>query len=349
MIPSTILNEWHYWIQLLIVPFFIQVAAFLLGKMINNFIKRKLHGYINKDTFSAIFANAVQGLPVAWCSGIGLYLSINSIKFINSTITLLLSSLLYTVIVLSLTRVFSRAVSGILELKIKRGNENLQATSLLTNIISFIIYAVGIIIILQYLGISVTPLLTALGVGGMAVALGLQDTLANIFSGLHIILSKQLQIYDFVKLSNGETGQVVDITWRFTKIQTPSNNIIIVPNKDIASTTITNYNMPKEAVSFYLTIGISYDSDLDLVEQVTIDTARSVLDKIEHHIDYDPVIRFFEFADSSINFNVILKTNVFLNQYLIKHEFIKALTKRYRQENIDIPFPIRTIINDKQK
>ncbi|WP_196593110.1 mechanosensitive ion channel family protein [Pectinatus sottacetonis] len=346
MFSTGLWTDWHYWLQLLIVPFFIQAAAFIIGKLLNKFINKKIHNHIEKNSLSYVFANAVQGLPVAWCSGIGLYWTIDSLKLTNSTITTLLSSILYAVIVFSLTRVIARTISGMLELRIKRGEENTQATSLLTNIISFIIYSTGFIIILQYLGISVTPLLTALGVGGMAVALGLQDTLTNIFSGLYIVLSKQLQIYDFVKLSNGDVGQVVDITWRFTKIQAPANNIIIVPNKDIASGTITNYNMPKQEISIYVTVGVSYDSDLDKVESVTIDVARQVLQQVEHKIDFEPIVRFFEFADSSINFRIIMKSNTFLNQYVIKHEFIKALTKRYRQENIDIPFPIRTIISN---
>ncbi|MDQ0203059.1 mechanosensitive ion channel family protein [Pectinatus haikarae] len=341
------IKGWQAWLSLLIVPFFIQVAALIAGKLINSFINKKLHEHLELHTLPYVFANAIKGLPVAWCSAVGLYWTINSVKFINATITQLLSSLLYAVIIFSLTRVAARTVSGMITLHIKRAEENTQTTSLLSNIISFIIYSAGTIIVLQYLGISVTPLLTALGVGGMAVALGLQDTLSNIFSGLHIILSKQLQLYDFVKLGNGNVGQVVDITWRFTKIQSPANNIIIVPNKDIASSTITNYNMPKQEIVISLTVGVSYDSDLELVEKVSIEAARTVLTKIEGNVDFEPSVRFFEFADSSINFNINMKSNIFLNQYVIKHEAIKELTRRYREENINIPFPVRTVITQK--
>ncbi|WP_196590204.1 mechanosensitive ion channel family protein [Pectinatus frisingensis] len=340
-------SDWHYWIELLIVPFFILIAAFVIGKLINKFINKKLHEHIEKHTWPYVFANAVRGLPVAWCMGVGLYWTIHSIKGIDPTLSMLFSTFLYAVIVFSVTRVISRTVSGMIDLHIQRSEENVQAASLLSNIIAFIIYATGLMIILQYLGISVTPFLTALGVGGMAVALGLQDTLANIFAGIHIILSRQLQIYDFVKLSNGSEGQVVDITWRFTKIQSTSNNIIIVPNKEIASSTIINYNMPAKEISIGLTIGVSYDSDLDFVEKVTLEAARSVLIKIEGKVEFEPVVRFFEFADSSIKFNIYVKSTNFLNQYVIKHELIKAISSRYHQENINIPFPVREIISHK--
>lgn len=341
------LIDWHYWLNLLLVPFCIQVAAIVIGKLISTFIKRKLHRHLEKHTFPYILADAMRGIPIAWCSGVGLYWTIGTMKFINSTVAYLLSAMLYAIIIFTSARVLARAVSGMVSLHIKRAEDNTQATSLLSNIISFVIYCTGILIILQYLGISVTPLLTALGVGGMAVALGLQDTLANIFAGIHIILSGQLQIHDFIKLSNGDIGQVVDITWRFTKILSPSDNIIIIPNKNVSSSTITNYNMPREEIGISLAVGVSYDSDLEYVEKISIEVARDVLQKVEGRVDFEPSVRFCELADSSINFTVNVKSTDFLHQSVIKHELIKALIKRYRAENIDIPFPVRTVIKAK--
>ena len=105
--------------------------------------------------------------------------------------------------------------------------------------------------------------------------------------------------------------------------------------------------MPAKEISIGLTIGVSYDSDLDFVEKVTLEAARSVLIKIEGKVEFEPVVRFFEFADSSIKFNIYVKSTNFLNQYVIKHELIKAISSRYHQENINIPFPVREIISHK--
>ncbi len=337
-------NSWRHIFHVLLIPVLVQIVAIIIGKVINRFVEKKIAAYIDHNTISFVFANAVKGLAVAWCCAIGLYWTINSIDLLHPTLKYILSSILYTLIVYSMTRVAARTITGMMDLHIQKGSDTTQATSLLDNIVTFIIYSTGVIIVLQHIGISITPFITALGVGGMAVALGLQDTLANIFAGIYIILSKQLKIYDFIKLNSGEEGQVVDITWRFTKIQSPSNNLIIVPNKNISSNILTNYNMPEQYMTVMLTVGVSYDSDLDFVEKVTIETATEVLMMIEKKVDYKPVVRFFEFADCSINFRVILETNHYLNQYALKHELIKGLTRRYRQENIDMPYPIRTVI-----
>ena len=185
-----------------------------------------------------------------------------------------------------------------------------------------------------------------MGVGGMAVALALQETLANIFSGLHLILSKQLRIGDYIMLSTGETGRVTDITWRFTTIvPVGESNMVVIPNQKIASATITNYSMPRRNVIISIPIGVAYDSDLEQVEQVTIQVADEVLEDVDHAITKQPFVRFTAFGESSIDFNVFIQSSNFDNQALIKHEFIKRLTKKYRELGIDIPYPIRTVLH----
>ena len=335
--------------DILWIPVCIQIGALALGYFLNGLIERYLRTAIDKESWQFIFVNAVRGLPISWCSGVGLYWTINSLDNIPATIMRLLSSLLFTVIIFTLTRVIARTLTGIIDFYTLRSGENLPKTSLLNNIVSFSIYAMGLLIILQYYGISVAPILTALGVGGMAVALGLQDTLANIFAGIHLILSKQLRIGDYIKLSSGEEGCVTDITWRFTKLQSVSNNVVVVPNQNIAKAIIVNYSMPKQDITVSVTIGVSYDSDLEKVERVCIRVAEDILSKYDPEIDTRPTVRYNLLADSSINFNVLIHVSKFLNQYIVKHEFIKAIIAEFRKENIDIPYPVRTIINESCK
>ncbi len=306
-------------------------------------INKYLNSAVDKESWQYIFVNAIRGLPISWCSGVGLYWTINSLD-IPATVSRLLSSLLFTVIIFTITRVIARTLSGIINFYTMRSAQNMPKTSLLNNIVSFSIYAVGFLVILQYYGISVAPILTALGVGGMAVALGLQDTLANIFAGLHLILSKQLRIDDYIKLSTGEEGRVSDITWRFTTLQSVNNNVVVVPNQNISKAIITNYSMPRQDITVSVEIGVSYDSDLDKVERVCIDVGKRVLEKFDPEIKITPAVRFNLFADSSINLKVLMHVSDFPNQYIVKHEYIKAITKEFRKENIEIPYPIRTII-----
>ncbi|MEV5409527.1 mechanosensitive ion channel family protein [Thermopolyspora sp. NPDC052614] len=207
------------------------------------------------------------------------------------------------------------------------------------------IVGVGVLVLLQSIGISVAPLLTALGVGGLAVALALQDTLRNLFAGIQILASKKVQPGDYVRLDTGEEGYVDDINWRNTTVRQLSGNIVIVPNAHLADTVMTNYHQPAEEMSVSVQVGVSYDSDLDEVERVTLEVARDVMQTVEGAMpDHEPLIRFNTFADSRINFSVILRASQPAAQFVIVHEFIKRLHRRYRAENIEIPYPSRELV-----
>ena len=340
--------DWTHLLEMLIVPFCILIAALTAGITLNRMIKKRVLNRLASDetNWQNIFINALQGVPISFCLVVGLYWIVNTIDIIEPLVKIF-SYILFTVIILTITRVIARTISGVIDMQIERSQQKMPKTTLLNAIVNGIIYAMGILVVLQYYGISIAPILTALGVGGMAVALALQETLANIFSGLHLILSKQLRLGDYVHLSSGEEGRVTDITWRFTTIvPVGEGNMVVIPNQKIASSIITNYSMPRHDILIKIPVGVAYNSDLEKVEEVTLDVARQVLTQLNERLDKDrqPAVRFYNFGDSSIDFNVLLHSARFDNQFLLKHEFIKALTARYRKEGIEIPFPIRTIV-----
>jgi small-conductance mechanosensitive channel len=222
---------------------------------------------------------------------------------------------------------------------------NLPSANLIPNLARTGVLLVGALVLLQQLEIKITPILTALGVGGLAVGLALQDTLANLFAGIQILISKQVRVGDFIRLSSGEEGFVTDITWRYTTIRQLPNNFTIVPNAKLSSAVTSNFTMPDPEQSVTVQVGVSYDSDLEHVERVTIEVGREVMQSVEGSVvTHEPFIRYHTFGDSSINFSVILRGREYTSQYLITHEFIKRLHARYRTEGIEIPFPIRTVI-----
>lgn len=336
--------------DLLLIPACIVLAALAAGIVADRLIRRYIdrHLAVEESSWKYVFIRSMHGVPIFFSFIIGLYWAIDAVE-ISPTLTKLLSYLLFTSSVLTITRVFARTVDGGVTMYFERSDKNLPKTTLLNNIFIGVIYAMGILVILQYYGVSIAPILTAAGVGGMAVALSLQETLANIFAGLHLILSKQLRIGDYIKLSSGEEGRVTDITWRFTTIiPVGASNTIVIPNKTIAGANITNYSLPSKQINISIPIGVSYDSDLAAVERITIEVAREVLARVDEDASANPVVRFTSFGDSSIDFNVVLQSSVFDHQYIIKHEFIKAVTERYRAEGIDMPYPIRTIIQEQE-
>lgn len=329
----------------LLIPALILGASLLMGFVLNYLLRRYItrHTDLAPDSALGVLLHAVRGLPRLWCFAIGVYWTIHTVGLVEP-VQRLLAYILFTILVFSITRVIVRTLERIIALRTAEDRSAAAATSLLTNLVAITIYAAGAIIILGYYGISIAPLITALGVGGMAVALGLQESLANLFAGLHLILSKQVRVGDYIRLDSDNEGRVTDITWRYTTILTSANNTVVVPNAKLSSAILTNYDMPEPQIAVIIPVGVSYDSDLEKVETVTVAVAADVMERLEGSMVKTPAVFFHTFGDSSIDFNVVLYARRFTDRTQLKHEFIKALTQRYREEGIDIPFPVRTIL-----
>ncbi|HMO62010.1 MAG TPA: mechanosensitive ion channel family protein [Ferruginibacter sp.] len=244
----------------------------------------------------------------------------------------------------SFTAITAKVLASLLEIRSKQDDSVLPSTSILGNIIKAIVYVIGFILILHNFGVAIAPLVTAFGVGGLAVALALQPTLSNLFSGLQIIASGKLNIGDLVQLENGQRGVVTDITWRNTVIKTAPGNLIIMPNSKMSDSVVENMYLEDRHITFFVEVGVSYSSNLEHVEQVCIETAKAILQTEEGaNKDFEPFVRFVLFAESSITVRVFLNATEFGFQFLITSSFIKALHRRFNEEGIVIPFPIRTV------
>ena len=221
----------------------------------------------------------------------------------------------------------------------------LPVTSLTQNVARLIIVIIGGLMLLSGLGLSITPLLTALGVGGLAVALALQDTLSNLFAGFYITVARQVRVGDYIKLESGQDGYVHDIGWRSTTLKMLPNNMVIVPNATLGQAIITNFYLPDKELAVPVDIGVEYGSDLERIERVTCEVARDVQRTVAGAVPaFEPFIRYHTFGDFSVNCTVILRGQEFVDQHLIKHEFVKRLHVRYAQEGISIAFPTRRVI-----
>lgn len=213
-----------------------------------------------------------------------------------------------------------------------------------------IVIGLGLLILLDSFGVSITPVIASLGIGSLAVALALQPMLENFFSGVQLVIDKPIKVGHFVKLESGEEGYVHKIGWRSTWVRLLANNMVIVPNKTIVNSKVVNYYYPQQEMSTIVQVGVHYESDLKHVERVTIEVAKEVMGRVDGCVTtFEPFIRYHTFADFSINFSVILRVKEFVNNYLLKHEFVKALHERYAKEGINIPYPIRAINYDQEK
>lgn len=334
-------TSWITWATAALVLFVFWFCGF--------FLFRVLYYYFDKwakktsTQFDDILVASSRYHIILWSFLIGAYVA-SRIAPLEPKTAVLVGHIIASLLLLSVTFLVANAASLFVKNYGHKTNFSLPLTSLTETLVRLIVIIVGILILLANLGISITPLLTALGVGSLAVALALQDTLSNLFAGFNILAAKQILPGNYIHLEGGQEGFVLDIGWRTARIQDLSNNIVIVPNVKLATTIVTNYNLPRKETSATVKLFVSYDSDLDRVEKITIDVARETLrDSSAGVPEFEPFIRYNAFGDSAIELTVIMQVKEFTDKFLLTHEFIKRIHRRYRQEGIEIPFPQRVI------
>lgn len=219
-----------------------------------------------------------------------------------------------------------------------------EILSIVKHVWDFAVILLAVLMILENFNVKITPLLASLGIAGLAAALALQETVANFFAGLFIVADQPVRIGDYIRLGSGEDGYVEKIGWRSTRIRTLKGNMVIIPNSKLTQSIITNYYSPQKAMAIVIPCSVAYGSDLSKVEKITAAVAKDVLQKTAGGVKtFEPFIRYNSFGDSGIGFSVILQVEAFADQYLVTHEFIKALHERYQKAGIEIPYPKRHV------
>jgi len=323
------------------------LGGILLGYLVERLVMERAHRLAASSRFKwdDLVVASLRRLPTVWLGSGGVYIAV-TIGDLPPVVVSTVQSVLMVLVIGSVAVGGMRLAGGAVETLSSRSHGAIRSPTLVVNLARGAVGILGVFIILQNLGIDITPLITALGIGGLAVALALQDTLGNLFAGVQIILSRQVRPRDYVQLSSGEEGWVTDVMGRNTTIQTfPDGNLVSVPNSLLASSIVKNFSFPRTALWVSIEVGVSYDSDLDEVERVTLAVAEEVLEELDEGVSGEtPVMLFHTFADSSINFDVRMMVHEFKSQGPLRHEFIKRLHRRFNEVGIEIPFPIRTVI-----
>ncbi len=308
------------------------VYRFLKGAVMKFVIKTRSYtddGVVNMMTIP-IFYLIIFG---------GIYLSLRSLSILQNYAVGLNKIFFVLAIILGVIAI-SRFISSAFGHWLKTQKGVHRTPKLITKIINGVIYLIGLLIILNFFNVAVTPLLATLGVGALAVGLALQPTLSNFFAGLRLLSDKPINVGDFVELDK-MSGYVEDIGWNTTRIRTLNSTMIIVPNSKLADSVVINSSLPKKDVGVQVVCGVAYDSDLNKVEKVVLDVARKVQRTTPGAIrEFQPFMRYNNFGDFNINFWVMLMAESYVDQHLLMHEFIKALEIRFKKEKIKIAGPM---------
>jgi small-conductance mechanosensitive channel len=304
-----------------------------------------------KDTKVDDFViNAFRVPSVYWCIAIGLHIGIE-VSDLPQRYVFYISKTIHVLVIFSITIATANLADRIFKNYLRQSSLSIPTTGLAFGILRGTVLSIGFLIILGVLGISIAPLITALGVGGLAVALALQDTLANLFAGIHILAEKTIRVGDFVRLETAQEGYVEDITWRTTRIKMPSNNMVVIPNSKLSQSVVTNYSLPEKKSSVQIQIGVSYASDPERVEKLLLEEAKKASGEVQFLLaePAPAVILSPGFGESSLDFSLTCHVREFNDQASVQHELRKRIIKRLKSEGIEIPFPHRTVYLREEK
>ncbi|MEW6571891.1 MAG: mechanosensitive ion channel family protein [Nitrospirota bacterium] len=325
-------------------------ASFLL--VVRGIVFKLIHKWAEKTEtkIDDIIIKALRTPSIYWCLAMGLYIGV-ALSDLHAKYVFYISKTIHVIVIFSITIAAANLAGKLFRNYVQKLVLPLPTTGLAYGILKGTILVIGFLIILGVLGVSITPLITALGVGGLAVALALQDTLANLFAGIHILMEKSVRIGDFVKLETGQEGYVEDITWRTTRVRMLPNNIVVIPNSKLAQSVVTNYYLPEKKMSLLIPVSVSYSSDPQKVEMILVEEAKKAIGEVSGLLgDPDPFVRFIPgFGESSLDFTLICQVQEFADQYLAQHELRKRIFKRFKEEGIEIPFPHRTVYLREEK
>lgn len=331
----------------LVAPLCLLLGTVAAGYLVKRLLFRALRrwGQQSSSSVDSVLTRSLSGPILIWSLIAGIYFATETLDLPDRS-THLIERTLLILTILSLTMMASRLAGNLIRFYGGRVPGAMPVTTLTQNLAQLLVVLVGILILLHQLGVSVTPILTAFGVGGLAVALALQDTLSNLFAGFYVTVAGQVRLGDYIKLNTGEEGYIADISWRSTTMRAQSNNLIIIPNAKLAQAIVTNYYLPERRMSIGIGVTVSYSSDPDHVERVLLDVARSAVAEVPGLLaEPAPSAQLIPgFGDSALKFTLNCSVAEFAAQFAVQHELRKRILKRLQTEHIEIGFPVQTIL-----
>lgn len=269
-----------------------------------------------------VFLDTIRLPSILWCLVFGLFVALEMVE-LPRRMAAQLHTILEAAVILSVTFTVASVLGSLAAAAGERNALGIAITGLVRTAVRGVVLLVGLLVLLDALGVQITPLLTALGVGGLAVALALQDTLSNLFAGIHLLADRPIRVGDYVRLSAHDVeGHVLDVGWRSTRIRMPQNSVVIVPNTLVAESVITNFDLDSTRIGVTIRVGVGYDADPDHVERVLVEEATAAVGQVPRLLG-DPPCQAHSFVD----------------QFIVQHELRKRILKRLRAEGIAMPSP----------
>lgn len=321
----------------LVAPLVLLALAVVAGLVAQRLVGAALARWSSRTGSPAgtIAFKSARHVWLFWALLLGLYLAAHAAPLTGEAVELIDRGLL-VLLVLSLTVAASRLAGNLVRHYAGQVPGALPLTSLTENLVRWAVLAVGLLILLNVFGLSIAPVLTALGIGGLAVALALRDTLANLFAGFYVSLARQVRPGDYIKLEGGHEGYVVDIAWRCTTIRTLTNHWIIFPNEKLAQAIVVNHSLPDKRSVLSLPVSVGASADPDQVERLLVEEARAGAKEIPGLLaEPEPHARLTSgLGKPALEFQLVCQVAEYVDQFRVQHELNKRILKRFREAGI---------------
>lgn len=332
--------------MVLVWPVVTFAITFVIGLGVRGLMFRALRAWTNRTGSrpGLILADALRRPTMIWVLIAAVHLGIQ-LSELPASVAASGAKTLQVLWIVSLTIMGVRLAGNMVRYYGDQVPGALPVTTLTRTLAELAVLILGILLLLASLDFHITPILTALGVGGLAVALALQETLSNLFSGFYVAVARQVRLGDYIKLSSGEEGYVTDIGWRSTTVRALANNMIVIPNSKLAQAIVTNFHLPEKRMGVSLQVLVGYENDPDRVEAILLDVIGRGLKEIEGMAaEPAPSVMFDPgFGESGLGFTVNFQVVEFTAQFGVRNELRKRIFRRLRAEGIEIPYPSRAV------
>lgn len=276
---------------------------------------------------------------------LGIYLAIRSLP-LHEKLVMIASGIIYVFLVGIVCNLIYHVIGELLRWYVA-GKEDTsgavmsrQMMPVAEKIVSLFLMGAALIVVLKHFSYDIFSLVTALGIGSLAIGMAAKDTLAHMISGFTIMLDRPFRIGDRIQLVGGQTGDVADIGLRSTKIKTLDNQLLIIPNSDLCNSILTNQAFPNSRAKGRIAIGVAYGSDVDQVKQLLVAIAGEVAEVLT---DPAPEAYFASFGDSALNMALFFWVEEYGTLFAVTDKINSLILKRFSEHSIEIPFPTRTV------
>ncbi len=198
----------------------------------------------------------------------------------------------------------------------------------------YVIWMLGILIALSAVNVEITPLITGMGIAGLAIALAAQNLLSNVFGGVTITLDQLYKVGDRVEMGN-VYGDIYEIKPRYTKVRTLNNTVITIPNSKVINEQLINYGLPDTTTRVKIPISVAYGTDPKKVDEILLDIVNNIPLVLKRP---EPFVRFTEYASSSQNFELLVWINHYDDRHPVIDVIFREMFTRFKKEGIEIPF-----------